>query len=101
MHIKGKVLDIPTAVDLIIETFQGKQHLQTADINDRIAQRHRDRGGLPAEDSFATVAFALDALKSLQFAYTTSEGWNILSIDKMMNRFEHFRTIAHRRKKRK
>lgn len=98
---KGKSLDRYIAVELIIEIFQGKQHVQRKDIVNKISQRHRDRGGLPAKNDWE-ITLALDALKRLQFADNPTRGhWNILSIDEIVERVEYFRTIVQATKFRK
>ena len=98
---KGKALDRYIAVELIIEIFQGQQHIQRRDIVNEISQRHSDRGGLPAENEWE-ITLALDALKRLQFADNPNRGyWNILPIDEIVARAEYFRTIVHATKFRK
>ena len=90
----GKALDEPIAIELIIELFQGKQHIRRKDITDVITEKHIKRGGLPPESSWK-ITIALDTLKYLRIADNPNRGyWNFLPIDKMMDRFEHFRTIA-------
>ena len=102
---KGKTFDKSIAVELIIEIFQGKQHIQRRVIEDKISQKHRDRGGLPPEPRKTwqwQTTNALDALKALQFADNPTRGeWNFLPVDEMVARFEYFRTIAHSTKFRK
>ena len=46
---KGKAFDKSIAIELIIEIFQGKQHIRRSVIEDKISQKHRDGGGLPPE----------------------------------------------------
>lgn len=88
----GTPLDTPIAVELIIELFQGKAHIQTKVIKDTVSQRHRDQGGLPAKDEWQ-ITLALDALKALLFADNPNRGyWNFASIDTMITRVEYFRT---------
>lgn len=47
---KGKAFDKSIAIELIIEIFQGKQHIQKSVIENKISQKHRDRGGLPQNE---------------------------------------------------
>ena len=100
-----KTFDTAIAVELIIETFQGQQHIPKSVIHDKISQRHKDRGGLPPEPGKTwkwQVTAALDALKALQFADNPNRGfWDFRSVDEMIARCEYFRTIAHATKFRK
>ena len=102
---KGKNFDKIIAVELIIEIFQGKQHIQRKDIGDKVSQIHRDRGGLIPEPQKTwqwQITLALDALKVLQFADNPNRGfWDFQPVDKMIARCEYFRTIAHSAKFRK
>ena len=45
---KGKPLDAPIAVELIIEIFQGKQGIRRNLIVETIEEIHSKRGGLPS-----------------------------------------------------
>ena len=103
---KGKAFDKSIAVELIIEIFQGKQHIKRSIIIDEISQKHRGGGGLPPEPGKTwgwQTSHALTALKTLQFADNPNTGgyWDILPVDEMVARFEYFRTIAHSTKFRK
>lgn len=102
---KGKAFDKSIAIELIIEIFQSKQHIQRSVIEDNISQRHKDRGGLPPEPEKTwqwQTTLALDALKVLQFADNPNRGyWNFQPVDEMVARVEYFRRIAHSTKFRK
>ena len=102
---KGKAFDKSIAIELIIEIFQSKQHIQRSVIEDNISQRHRDRGGLPPEEEKTwqwQTTLALDALKVLRFADNPTRGkWDFLSVDEMVARVEYFRTMVHSTKFRK
>ncbi len=90
---KGKPLDSPIAVELIIEIFQGQQHIQRKIIRETIERIHIEREGLPPPKDEWNITEALDALKRLQLADNSVRGqWNIVSIDEMVARFEHLRT---------
>ena len=105
MNHKGKVFDKSIAAELIIEIFQGQQHIPKGVIHDKISQRHKDRGGLPPEPGKTwqwQITLALDALKVLQLADNPNRGyWDFLPVDEMIDRFKFLRTMAHSTKSRK